>query len=77
MTARPRYAIRAAILVAIFLALHVFGLRNHVSILSGTQPESGWAGAGGLLYAAAWFACVVAAPIFAIAAALRALLRVP
>jgi hypothetical protein len=60
--------IKAAILVALFLSLHLFGLREHVSVLSGTEPANGWLGAGGLLYVAAWLVAVVVAPVFAIAA---------
>jgi hypothetical protein len=68
----PRYLVRAGVLFAFFLVLHLLGLRDHVSVLSGTEPASGLLGAGGLLYVAAWLVAVVAAPIFVIAAGLLA-----
>jgi hypothetical protein len=70
----PRYLARAGILLAFFLVLHVLGLREHVSVLSGNEPVSGLLGAGGLLYVAAWLVTVTLAPIFVIAAAVHALL---
>jgi hypothetical protein len=70
----PKYLARAGILLAFFLVLHLLGLREHVSVLSGTEPANGLLGAGGLLYVAAWLVAVIAAPIFVIAAAVHALL---
>jgi hypothetical protein len=70
---RPRYLIRAGILLASFLVLHALGLREHVSVLSGTEPANGVLGVGGLLYVASWLVTIVAAPIFVIAAGLHAL----
>jgi len=70
----PRYLARAGLLFAFFLVLHLLGLREHVSVLSGTEPASGLLGVGGLLYVAAWLVAVVAAPIFVLAAGIQALL---
>ncbi len=56
----------AALLIAFFLALHVLGLRDHVSFLSGTQPPSHFAVVAGVSYILAWFGAVLAAPVFAI-----------
>lgn len=63
----------ALLLTALFLAAHAAGLREHTRFLSGTEP----AGQGGelelvlgVLYAMLYFACVLGAPILAIAAGL-------
>src|SRR5262249_35195140 len=73
--ARPRvYLILAAFLVAFFLLLHALGLRDNVSILSGDEPASGFLGAAELLYVAAWLVAALAAPVFAIAALIDALI---
>ncbi|WP_437977881.1 hypothetical protein WMF11_14555 [Sorangium sp. So ce295] len=62
-------ALGAAMLIAAFVACHMLGLREHVSVLSGTPPP---AGGGdpllGVTYALAWFGGVIFAPILAIAA---------
>lgn len=62
-------ALGAAMLLAAFVVCHMLGLREQVSVLSGTPPP---AGGGdpllGVAYALAWFGGVVFAPILAIAA---------
>jgi hypothetical protein len=69
------FALGAALLVAAFVVCHLLGLREHVSVLSGTPPP---AGGGdpllGVAYALAWFGAVVFAPILAIAAGVLAAL---
>ncbi|WP_437727446.1 hypothetical protein [Sorangium sp. So ce861] len=63
----------AALLVSAFAACHLLGLREHVSVLSGTAPPGGGADASlGVVYALAWFGAVVLAPILAIAACVLA-----
>src|SRR5262249_1155975 len=66
----PVFVAPAIFLAAVFVALHLIGAREHVSILSGTAPSSHLAAAAGLLYVAAWFCAVVVAPVLAIAAGL-------
>jgi uncharacterized membrane protein (DUF485 family) len=66
------WAVRAAILVAVFLCAHLLGFRDHVSVLSGTEPAGGGTSAtAGVFYVVAWLVAVVVAPIYAIAAALQ------
>ncbi|MDC0685332.1 hypothetical protein [Sorangium atrum] len=66
-------ALGAAMLLAAFVVCHMLGLREQVSVLSGTPPP---AGGGdpllGVAYALAWFGGVVFAPILAIAAGVLA-----
>ncbi|WP_437329303.1 hypothetical protein [Sorangium sp. So ce381] len=66
-------ALGAAMLLAAFVVCHMLGLREQVSVLSGTPPP---AGGGdpllGVAYALAWFGGVVLAPILAIAAGVLA-----
>ncbi len=70
----PRgFATAAAVIAVGYGITHALGLRAYTSILSGTAPP----GAGGtesvllgLTYTAAYFACVIAAPILTIAAAI-------
>ena len=71
----PVFVTPAIFLASCFLALHAFGLREDASVLSGTVPSNSFAGVAGLLYVAAWFCAVVVAPILAIAAVVRAGLR--
>jgi len=77
---RPRRAILvlAAVAAGGFAVLHLAGARATVGVLSGS-PGSDAALAIGLLYAAAWFATVIAVPIALLAlgldAAWQALLR--
>lgn len=70
-----RFLIRAALILAFYLALHAAGFRSYTSILSGTMPQDGTGLNQAILYAvvyvAAYMAAVVAAPILAIAALLR------
>ncbi|WP_437592771.1 hypothetical protein [Sorangium sp. So ce1000] len=66
-------ALGAALLVVAFAACHLLGLREHVSVLSGTPPPAGGGDASlGAAYALAWFGAVVFAPILAIAAGMLA-----
>jgi hypothetical protein len=67
----PVFVTPAVFLLVVFVALHLCGSREDVSILSGTEPSSDFAAALGLLYVAAWFCAVVVVPILAIAAVLR------
>jgi hypothetical protein len=62
----------AALLVAVLVIGHAIGLRDHVSVLSGTAPPDGHASAGlGVFYALAWFGAWILAPIVVLAAALH------
>ncbi|WP_437602392.1 hypothetical protein WMF28_12305 [Sorangium sp. So ce590] len=67
-------ALGAALLVAAFAACHLLGLREHVSVLSGTAPPGSGGGDAslGVAYALSWFGGVVCAPILAIAAGVLA-----
>jgi hypothetical protein len=68
----PRgFVTAAAVIAVVFGILHALGLRPYTSILSGTAPPGAGGGEAvllGLVYVAAYFACVVAAPVLAIAA---------
>jgi hypothetical protein len=70
----------AGIIAAALLIMHAAGLRDYTCVISGTFPQgasrSGMTVALGILYAAAYFAAVVAAPILVLASAIFALLRV-
>lgn len=66
----------ALVLVAALAVLHAAGLRDWVSVLSGTPvADVPWAlsALGGASYALAWFGAVLLAPILALTSALRAL----
>ena len=66
-------ALGAALLASAFIACHLLGLREHVSVLSGTAPPgSGGDPSLGVAYAVAWFSAVVVAPILALAAGVLA-----
>lgn len=59
--------------IAAFVVMHALGMRDDVSVLSGTAPAlDGATPASGLAYAAAWFAAVVVSPILVLAALLDA-----
>ncbi len=59
----------ALIAVAILLVVHALGMREDVSVLSGTAPAGGAASAlPGVIYVLAWFAALVVAPILALGA---------
>lgn len=76
MKASRLFAALAALFALAFLACHLLGLREHVSVLSGTAPPGGADSAPlGALYAIAWFAGVIAAPILALAAGISAALE--
>jgi hypothetical protein len=60
-------------LIAAFAACHMLGLREHVSVLSGTPPPAGGGDPSlGVAYALAWFGGVIFAPILALAAGVLA-----
>lgn len=67
----------AALIIALFAALHALGLRPYAAILSGTAPP-GATGAEaivlGLAYVALYFAAVIGAPILLIAAGVMRIL---
>ena len=67
-------AARAVLLVALYAACEVAGLRENATFISGTQATSAWNGTvwRGLLYLFAYYGFVLAAPILIIAAALLA-----
>ncbi|XXY48025.1 hypothetical protein WME91_49305 [Sorangium sp. So ce269] len=68
-------ALGAALLAAAFVACHLLGLREHVSVLSGTAPPGSVGDATlGVAHALAWFGGVIVAPILALAAGVLALL---
>jgi hypothetical protein len=67
------FATAALALALVYGALHLAGLRDDASFLSGTEPPDAFGTPLGLAYVIAYFAFVVAAPILAIAAALWAL----
>jgi hypothetical protein len=60
--------------IALFYGvLHLCGLRAHAAFLSGTPVGGPFATLCGFVYVLAHFACVVCAPIMALAAGLLAL----
>ena len=69
----------AAAIVLLYGILHVAGLREYTSVISGTFPEgasrSGLTVALGVAYAGANLGAVVAAPILALGALIFALIR--
>lgn len=71
--------VRLAFAIAfIFMGLHLAGLRDWVSIISGTPvPNVPFEGAvfGGLSYVLSWFALLILAPILVIASLLYLLLQ--
>jgi hypothetical protein len=72
-------SIAALLATAPFLLLHAAGCREYVSILSGTFPAAGQSAellAGlGLLYAAAYLAFVVLAPVLVLSVGIVILLN--
>ena len=68
MSRRPAL-LGALIAVAVLLACHALGMREDVSVLSGTAPATGAESALlGVIYVLAWFAALVVAPILALGA---------
>lgn len=63
---------RAVILSILFLVVHLAGLREHTSFLSGTVGGAGmhwrWSAFLGVIYLGSYFAFVLAVPIFLLAA---------
>jgi hypothetical protein len=75
----PRSLLVAAATIAIAFGLsHVAGLRHYAGFLSGSAPVGMRDGAPpaafGLIYVLLYFACVVVAPILALAAGILAVL---
>ena len=69
-------AIRAMVLVLVYLVLHAVGLREYVTVFSGTSPTGKLEllpAVFGASYAIAYLGAVVIAPILTLAAALFAL----
>jgi hypothetical protein len=63
----------AALVGALYGALHLAGIREDTAILSGTEPPGGAASAAlGLLYVCLHFAWVLGAPILVLAAGVYA-----
>jgi len=71
------FLVRAGILTLVFVALHLAGLRHHVSVLSGSLATGSLpgtvSGALGIVYVCAYFAAVLAVPILVLAAAILAI----
>ncbi len=67
---KARSLLVMAVLLVLFLGfVHALGLREEVSVLSGTSPPGEHASALlGVIYALSWFAAVIVAPILALAA---------
>ena len=68
----------ALVILVLFMSLHLAGLRDWVSIVSGTPVPDvplPWAVFGGLVYVLSWFALVIVAPVLALASLLHALVR--
>jgi hypothetical protein len=61
----------AACLAAVYLACHLLGLRESVSLLSGTLPATEEELFVGLFTVLAWFGAVLVAPVLALAAGLH------
>jgi len=66
-----RLGAAAALLAAVFVGCHALGLREEVSVLSGTSPGSEAAAICGIAYVVAWMGAVVVAPILALAALIQ------
>ena len=63
-----------ALMVAlVWLGLDLLGARTSLGVLSGTVGGDGIAALLALLYVAAWLACVLVAPVLAIAGVLQLL----
>ncbi len=75
----PRgWAVRASLIITVFVVLHLLGWRTDTKIISGTSPlkdfASKLAAARGVIYGLAYFGAVVLAPILLIAAGIARLL---
>ena len=75
--ATPRGFLKSAVLILVlFAGTHLAGLRDYTCFFSGTLAggEQGYLSILlGCLYAASYFAAVIAAPVLALSAALQAL----
>lgn len=67
------FVMAAGSITCAFALLHIAGLRESTTILSGTAPPGGGSSGLGILYVVMYFAFVVIAPILAIAAVVMAL----
>jgi hypothetical protein len=66
------FGVSAALLVAAFAICHALGLRDDVSVLSGTvTSKSSDDATTGVIYVVTWLLAVVVAPILALAAVLQ------
>ena len=68
----------ALVILVLFMSLHLAGLRDWVSIVSGTPVPDvplPWAVFGGLVYVLSWFALVIVAPVLALTSLFHALVR--
>lgn len=71
--------LRAGIVVLIFAVCELAGLREHTTFLSGTAAGAEGGGNSsvilGVIYLAAYFACVLLAPVLLLASAVLALMQ--
>jgi hypothetical protein len=65
----------AIVILIVFAALHLLGWRDDTRILSGTSLPSSGAVFRGFLYATAYFAAVILAPILLLAGAIQAAIQ--
>jgi hypothetical protein len=63
------FLISAAVIVTLYLIVHLLDFRVETTVLSGTAPSGADGLARGLIYIGLYFASVVVAPILVIAAA--------
>lgn len=62
----------ALVTAACFLVCHALGLRENVSVLSGTEPAPGPEAVPlGVIYVLAWFAVLLVVPVCVIGAAIQ------
>ncbi|MBI4601758.1 MAG: hypothetical protein HY721_07340 [Planctomycetes bacterium] len=66
--------LRAALLSALFFAVHAAGWREYTSIISGTTHPDRMATVLGIAYAFFWFAFVLGVPVLVLGAGIYALL---
>lgn len=71
-TRTPKRLVKlAACFAVVYLACHLLGLRESVSLLSGTLPATELELFIGLFTVMAWFGAVLVAPVLALAAGLH------
>lgn len=71
---RNRLVRLAFLVVMVYLIASLFGLREHVSILSGVDESEPWHLALGLIYLLSYSAFLVLTPVFLLAAVLHRLI---